>query len=952
MSRTEICVCLALLWSVPCVWSDTVHIYVSPTGSDSNDGQSSSHPVKTLNHVVDTMLGQDGVRGNSVFVELMQGYHDLSSTLHIQSTSGTVVFRAYQGQEVHVVGGKRLPSSNFHHVTDSHVRDRLPQESRDKVLEVDLTAAGITDLGTLRNYGFGISWTAPLEIFINGNALRLAEWPNINFINIKSIPDGASGSRFTYDAGGRDVNWAKETEPWVYGWWQWGWADRSLPVSHVDSHTHTITLKEKPHYQLSVGHYDPSKPHGQASGNAQGGYFRVVNMLCEIDQPGEYYIDRTHKKLYVWPNTPHQTLTSSDIVYASLLQECVIIESTAQHVQFQDISLEACRHSGFVLRNARNITFQSMEIKNTGGAAISCSGNCRAVSVLGSDIHDVGGGVHISGGDRKNLVSSDNVISDNHIWLHARVGAQANHGIRLGGVHGVVSHNHLHHGQYTGIWWEGNDHVIEYNHIHHMCWNSSDCGAIHSGRDWTWRGNVIRHNHIHDVQRHFPGAPVRGIMLDDEYSAVLIEHNVFYDNDIHTNIGGGRDNVIRYNVMYNALDQSIQVDGRGLGHGHGEYLRGKLQHTPYRTDLWKSRYPKLYSILDHHPEAPEGNQIYTNVFYNKIGIERIHYSGHGLERTDYFDAHDNHKAYSTSEFLSPDYADFRLRCEAAQWGSTSHFPRPVALDEVGPRVPTGPHYLRVHRQTLTTKHTPPTSPPCSSSTVAPATHTPRGSYLPDGSAPNTLYPHIAKDGCWFITDHCPKHPTAEGTHKDDLGTQNGTEEGCLARAAQQWIWCGSPSNGRVVAVYGPTGAMTIGAEGCYFAEYGCRSTTPGIIHRDTYAEAHENASHSEAHCLRRASPQWIYCGSPVDRPYTSIYGPTGAFRTAGAGCWVKVRSCPAHRDQEGFFFDAWGATNRDTGSDREECYGRAQYFWAKCGSHSNSPVTAYFRPQGSSHTYP
>ena len=35
---------------------------------------------------------------SAVFVELMQGYHDQSSTLHIQSTSGTI-FRAYQGQE-------------------------------------------------------------------------------------------------------------------------------------------------------------------------------------------------------------------------------------------------------------------------------------------------------------------------------------------------------------------------------------------------------------------------------------------------------------------------------------------------------------------------------------------------------------------------------------------------------------------------------------------------------------------------------------------------------------------------------------------------------------------------------------------------------------------------------------------------------------------------------------
>ena len=38
---------------------------------------------------------------------------------------------------------------------------------------------------------------------------------------------------------------------------------------------------------------------------------------------------------------------------------------------------------------------------------------------------------------------------------------------------------------------QGNDHIMEYNHIHHMCWNSSDCGAIHSGRDWTWVGLAI-----------------------------------------------------------------------------------------------------------------------------------------------------------------------------------------------------------------------------------------------------------------------------------------------------------------------------------------------------------------------------------------------------------------------------------------------------------------------------
>ena len=53
-----------------------------------------------------------------------------------------------------------------------------------------------------------------------------------------------------------------------------------------------------------------------------------------------------------------------------------------------------------------------------------------------------------------------------------------------------------------------------------------------------------------------------------------------FQNEVHANIGGGRDNVIRDNVMYNAIAHSIQVDGRGLTGAHVPYLRGKLQVGP------------------------------------------------------------------------------------------------------------------------------------------------------------------------------------------------------------------------------------------------------------------------------------------------------------------------------------------------------------------------------------
>ena len=51
----------------------------------------------------------------------------------------------------------------------------------------------------------------------------------------------------------------------------------------------------------------------------------------------------------------------------------------------------------------------------------------------------------------------------------------------------------------------------------------------------------------------------------------------------------------------------------------------------------------------------------------------------------------------------------------------------------------------VHRHIPATTTPAPTNTPCDNSTVAPAT-APRGSYMPDGSASNSLYPNIAKEG--------------------------------------------------------------------------------------------------------------------------------------------------------------------------------------------------------------
>ena len=50
-----------------------------------------------------------------------------------------------------------------------------------------------------------------------------------------------------------------------------------------------------------------------------------------------------------------------------------------------------------------------------------------------------------------------------------------------------------------------------------------------------------------------------------------------FQNDVHVNIGGGRDNIVSSNVMYEAERWSMHVDGRGnAGNQHNAYHTQKL----------------------------------------------------------------------------------------------------------------------------------------------------------------------------------------------------------------------------------------------------------------------------------------------------------------------------------------------------------------------------------------
>jgi len=81
-------------------------------------------------------------------------------------------------------GGTRVDSTCFVKVTDSAILRRvIDANARSALFQCNLNALGISDYGTLSRHGYfkaNLNQTPPMELFINGERMILARWPNPN----------------------------------------------------------------------------------------------------------------------------------------------------------------------------------------------------------------------------------------------------------------------------------------------------------------------------------------------------------------------------------------------------------------------------------------------------------------------------------------------------------------------------------------------------------------------------------------------------------------------------------------------------------------------------------------------------------------------------------------------------------------------------------------------------
>jgi hypothetical protein len=396
----------------------------------------------------------------------------------------------------------------------------------------------------------------------------------------------------TYD-GDRPGRWTGEPGGWLNGFWFWDWAEGAQPIQSIDAAKKQITLGGQLH----------------SYGYRKGQWYYAFNLLCEMDQPGEWYIDRERKTLFLWP--PGKV--RDDSVVLSVLPTCIRSTET-RWVTLRGLTVEAARGNAIEINGGEAVRLEGSTLRNTGYRGIVITGG-KAHAVFGCDIYDTGNGaVTLTGGDRPSLTPAGHLLENTYIRRYGRLKRTFCTGVELAGVGQVARRNLIHDAPYIALWFSGNDHLVELNEIHSVCYEANDSGAIYAGRDWGMRGNVVRHNYIHDVYG-FRGRGCNGIYLDDMFSGVDVIGNLIVHVPRAFLIGGGRDNVITDNIMVDCKD-GMHIDDRGLGWAKDSVPTGMtagLKAMPYTGELWRQRYPKLPGTLEDDPGCPKGNLVERNL---------------------------------------------------------------------------------------------------------------------------------------------------------------------------------------------------------------------------------------------------------------------------------------------------------------------------------------------------
>jgi len=665
--------------------------YVAVNGNDTWSGKlaeptldKTDGPFRTMEHAREEVRRFKITRtatGKSVTVVIRGGVYTFRQTftLDVQdsgTTEAPVVYQVCPGEKVILAGGPTVPPDAFKPITDAKVLERLDPTAGAHVLQADLRAIGITDLGSFPVKYQGAP-AAP-ELFVNDQRMPLARWPNESWTTIARIIEpgscprtgdqGTAGGVFEY-SGDRPARWNVDAGVWLHGYWSYDWYAEVIQVKAIDREKRQITLAAPSVYSIKQGNPSPRR-------------YYALNLIKELDYPGEYYINRDSGLLYFWPPAP---LADARIVLSTLKASVVAVKD-ATGVILRGFTVEASLGSGIEVRGGKGVRIQACEVRNTRELGINISGG-TSHKVEACDVHDTGtGGIVLSGGDRKTLAPAGHEAVNNHIWRFSTHKQTYSNAILIQGVGNRAAHNLIHDAPHQAIGINGNEHLFEYNIVHHVCMETDDCGAYYKGRNPSCRGNIIRYNFWHHIGNPM-GHGNAAVYFDDGDGGDTVFGNVFYrcgdpgKGSFGTVFShGGHDNLAENNIFIEckrALGSAPWNDERwkvAINGGQDCFWQKKLlddvdiTKPPYTT-----HYPALVGYMAPQPGQPRVNRAVRNVIAMCGGVS----SGNWQVPTE-----ENWITDRDPGFINAAKGDFRLEPTSEVFSKLPGF-QPIPFEKIG-----------------------------------------------------------------------------------------------------------------------------------------------------------------------------------------------------------------------------------------------------------------------------
>jgi parallel beta-helix repeat protein len=603
--------------------ADAKDVYVFKTGNDSNPG-THDQPLATLEKAVDALRG-----AGPGTIWIGAGEYFLAKGIALDGKHGgtaeqPLVIRAAEPGTVRLTGSRAV--KNFRPISADEAKPLISEEAKRHVLVADLESQGFPPLESLpaQHRAHGRE-----EVVFDDRPMQSARWPNEDFAVFTEVIDAGASKpthwvqRDVYRPGSfrfpgeRAQQWDFARGVWLHGFWCYDWCDEALKVATYDPGTGETRLAVKHRYGIG----SPWSQHAKRR-------FYALHVFEELDQPGEYYLDRENQRLYFWPPGD----VTKKPVRLTLCPTPLIRADGVSHLVVRDLTIENGRDSGVQLSSCRHCRIENCLVRNMGKNGIRLSG-VDVVALHCEVTQTASYGISCYGGDRKTLAPGDCSVVGCHVHHVGRLDWMGGRGITMGGCGNRAANNLIHHGPTGAVSYGGNEHVLELNEIHNVCIHYSDVGVFYTGRDWSSRGNLVRWNYIHDNTNN-TGHGSSAIYLDDCDSGDTVVGNIVFGGvGRGVLLGGGRDNTIRGNIFID-LPIGIHVDARGprgitLDRPGSWNLLAKCEQVGYLSPLWKERYPRLATVMDDDPLMPLGNSIRDNIL---IGCQKPFALSKGVEQ--------------------------------------------------------------------------------------------------------------------------------------------------------------------------------------------------------------------------------------------------------------------------------------------------------------------------------